>query len=266
MQILLINLDRQPMRLKRMEELLRGLSFERIGAVDGKTIDGLDRRINPEPVCRADLSRYEIACILSHRAAWLRFLAGKERYCCILEDDVFLSTDFSKFINDESWLPENSDLVKIETYDRRVFLSRKKIPCLNRSVRQLHSLHFGTGGYILSRKGASILLDETSDPNRTLDRILFDEPAVQKWSPVYQLFPALCIQGRNIENGILFPEMQSAINPRPLIKPPRLKKKKTLLQRIKNELAHPLHKLKKFAATKALERRLQACCCIVPFA
>jgi glycosyl transferase family 25 len=234
--------------------------------VNGKTIAGLERRVNPEPTSCEDLSRYERACILSHRAAWLRFLAGKELYCCILEDDVFISRDFSMFTNDASWIPENGDLIKIETYDRRVFLSRKRIPCLNRSVMQLHSLHFGTGGYIVSRKGASILLDETSDPNRTLDRILFDETAVKKGSPVYQLFPALCIQGRNIENGILFPEMQSAINPRPLIKPPRPKKTKTLLQRIKNELAHPLHKLKKLAATKAVERRLKARCCIVPFA
>lgn len=265
MRILLINLDRQPMRLKRMEELLRGLSFERIAAVDGKTINGLERRVNLDPVCRADLSRYEIACILSHRAAWLRFLAGKERYCCILEDDVFISPDFPKFINDKLWVPENGDLVKIETYDRRVFLSRKRIPCLNRSVMQLHSLHFGTGAYILSRKRASILLDETFNPNRTLDRILFDETAVQKWSPVYQLFPALCIQGRNIANGILFPEMQSAISPRPLANPPSPKKKKTFLKRIKTELARPFQQLQTFAQTKALERRLQARCCIVPF-
>jgi glycosyl transferase, family 25 len=260
MQIFLINLDRHPMRLKRMEGLLQGLSFERIAAVDGKTIDGLEKRVNPEPISRADLSRYEKACILSHRAAWLRFLAGLDRHCCILEDDVFISPDFPRFINDESWIPENGGLVKIETYDHRVFVSRKRIPCLNRSAAQLHSTHFGTGAYILSRRRASILLDETCDPDRALDCLLFDETAIQKRSPIYQLLPALCIQGRNIENGILFPEMQSAINQG------RPKKKKTVLNKIKTELIRPFRQLKNFAGTKALERQMQARCCIVPFA
>ena len=259
MKLLLINLDRHPMRLKRMENLLQGLAFERIAAVDGRTIEGLEKRVNPEPISRKDLSRYERACILSHRAAWSRFLAGADRYCCILEDDVFISPDFSLFMNDESWIPERCDLMKIETYDHPVFISRKKVPCLNRHAVQLHSTHLGTGAYVLSRNGASVLLNETADPDRALDRILFDETAIRRRSPICQLLPALCIQGRNLENGILFPEMRSSINQE------RPKKKKTVLKRIKKEIIRPLRQLKKFAERKAFERRMQACLSTVAF-
>ena len=259
MQIFLVNMDRHPMRLKRMEGLLEGTSFKRIAAVDGHTIDGLEKRDQALPMSRDSLSRYEKACILSHRKAWIEFLAGREQHCCILEDDVFIGPDFFRFINDESWIPEDGDLVKIETFGDRVFVSRKELPCLNRSAAQLLSIHFGTGAYILGRKSASALLDETADPERTLDRILFDETAIQKRAPIYQLLPALCIQGQNLENGILFPEMLSAI------KQKRPKKNKMLFKRIKTELIRPFRQLKRLVLTKARERRTHARCCVVPF-
>ncbi|HEX4796207.1 MAG TPA: glycosyltransferase family 25 protein [Humisphaera sp.] len=259
MQIFLVNLDRHPARLKRMLELLKGASFKRIAAVDGRTIEGLETRDPARPMSRDNLSRYEKACILSHRKAWLEFLAGSDDRCCILEDDVFIGPDFFRFMNDESWIPQDGDLVKIETFRNRIFVSRKEIHCLNRSAAQLLSLHFGTGAYILSRGMAEVLLEETCDPQRTLDRILFDETAIARRSPIYQLLPALCIQGQNLENGILFQEMQSAI------KPKRLKKNKTVFERITIEVARPLRHLKYFVWAKARERQMQARHCIVPF-
>ena len=259
MQIFVVNLERHPARLKRMEEILEGASFKRIAAVDGRTIEGLENRDPAQPMSRDNLSRYEKACILSHRKAWLEFLTDGERRCCILEDDVFVGPDFFRFIEDESWIPEDGDLVKIETFRNRVFVSRKEVRCLNRSAAQLLSLHFGTGGYILSRKTASALLEETTDPQRTLDRILFDETAIGKRAPIYQLLPAICIQGQNLENGILFQEMQSAI------KPKRPKKKKMLFKRINTELIRPFKHFERFVLTKVRERRTQARCCIVPF-
>jgi GR25 family glycosyltransferase involved in LPS biosynthesis len=38
-----INLDRQPERMARMARLLDGVSFERVSALEGRTLNGLGR-------------------------------------------------------------------------------------------------------------------------------------------------------------------------------------------------------------------------------
>jgi glycosyl transferase family 25 len=174
MQIYLINLDRHPLRLQRMANLLHGLPFKRIAAVDGRMVAGPEQRDGSRPSGGENLSRYEKACALSHRAAWQEFLAGQETYACILEDDIFIGPDFSRFIQDESWIPANCDLMKIETNNHKVFVARAKTKCLDRTASALLSLHFGTAAYIVSRRGAAALLERTTVMDRTCDRLVFD--------------------------------------------------------------------------------------------
>ncbi len=114
MQIYVINLDRYPLRWQRMEGLLQGLAFKRIAAVDGKDIDGPEYREPGSPMGYENLSRYTRACLLSHRAIWEQFLAGEDPHCCVLEDDVFISLDFPRFINSSDWIPKDGDLVKLK--------------------------------------------------------------------------------------------------------------------------------------------------------
>ncbi|MEI9864980.1 MAG: glycosyltransferase family 25 protein [Limisphaerales bacterium] len=211
MRIYVINLDRHSLRWDRLKELLQGLDFQRIAAVDGKTIDGPELRDRSIPLCHEALSRYERACVLSHRAAWLEFLAGKDPYCCILEDDVIISPDFTRFIKRENWIPKRCEVLKIETCTTEFYFSRKTIACLDRRLVVPHSLHLGCAAYIISRRSAQILLEETVRPDRPIDRIMFDETGLQKLRPVYQLFPALCIQANRYQGGILFPELDSSI-------------------------------------------------------
>jgi len=259
MQVYLINLDRQPLRRKRMEELLRGLPYRRITAVDGRTVAGPERRDISRPQSCENLSRYERACTLSHRAAWQEFLAGQERYACILEDDIFLSPDFSRFIKDDSWIPGDCDRMKIETYQQKVFVTRAHTKCLNRKASVLLSLHFGTAAYIVSRADAAALLERTTVLDRTCDRLIFDEDAIRNHHPIYQLIPALCVQNARSRNGIPFPEMESAIQPATVVK------RKTVLTKIKMELTRPLNQLMDRLQTLVRERRLRARCGVVPF-
>ena len=60
MTIYLINLDRHSERLAHMREQLDGVAFERISAVDGST----------RPATMKGLTRFELACLESHRIAW----------------------------------------------------------------------------------------------------------------------------------------------------------------------------------------------------
>ncbi|MBW8863895.1 MAG: glycosyltransferase family 25 protein [Verrucomicrobia bacterium] len=244
MQIFVINLDRKPMRWQRMAGLLQGLPFRRLAAVDGNTIHGPEYNIPSRPGSPAVLSRYNRACTLSHRAAMQDFLAGTDRYCCVLEDDVFISPDFPRFINDESWIPSKCDLVKIETTRQEVRLASKGVACLDREAVLLDSVHFGTAGYIVSRRGAQMLLGMTAEPERSIDRILFEPAGLRKLRPV-QLIPALCIQAGHLEGGMIFPEMESSIQPRVPVQKiiPERTERKTLPVKIKREAIRPFRQL-----------------------
>ena len=199
MRIYVINLDRQPQRLRRMTEILDGLSFERVEAVDGRKLDGLDAHDCLAPRSCENISRFERANVLSHRLAWTRFLDSDASHACVLDDDVFLSPDFPQFVNDASWIPAGGQLVKIETNKQRVFLSHQTSSCLNRSAAVLLSTHLGAAGYVVNRPGAETLLAATTRPDRPLDYLMFDHDAIRLRSPIYQIEPALCIQAKNLE-------------------------------------------------------------------
>ncbi|MEI9863758.1 MAG: glycosyltransferase family 25 protein [Limisphaerales bacterium] len=146
------------------------------------------------------LDRYNRGCVLSHRAAWQEFLAGPDSYCCILEDDIYISDDFPKFVKDSAWIPKNCKLLKIETIEQPVIISRKTTTCLNRTSAFLYSLDFGTAAYIVSREGAQILLNETARPRFAIDIIVYSKNGRRKLKPSL-LFPALCIQAKRHKAG-----------------------------------------------------------------
>src|SRR5947209_15071175 len=111
MTIYLINLDRHPERLAHMREQLDGVAFERISAVDGST----------RPATMKGLTRFELACLESHRTAWRRFLASAENFACFLEDDVHLQPGFAALLSKAKW-PEDAHAVKLDTYFQKVRL------------------------------------------------------------------------------------------------------------------------------------------------
>ena len=85
MKIYLINLDRHPDRLAHMRKQLNGVAFERISAVDGSN----------DPPTTKGLSRFELACLESHKLAWRQFLNGPEGHACFLEDDLHVWPGFA---------------------------------------------------------------------------------------------------------------------------------------------------------------------------
>ena len=277
MQIYVINLDRHPARWQRIAGLLHGLAIKRIAAVDGKNLEGPEYRDHTLAFSYENLSRYERACILSHRFAWQEFLNSNDPYSCILEDDVFISSDFHRFIKSETWIPMDCNLVKIETTEQEVFISRKTINCLERKAALLRSLHFGTAAYIISRRGAEACLKETLQSDRPMDHIMFDETGLRKLHPVYQLLPVLCIQANQRADGMIFSELESSIQPKvnpqasPQIQmsPQITPAPKTLLNKIKREGLRPFRQLSQLiqiAGVHGLRRLKGVHRCRVPFA
>ena len=260
MRVYFINLERHARRRQRMEQLLATLTYERVHAVDGSTLAGPESRDRSRPLGADNLSRYELACLLSHRQAWVDFLADGDAYACFLEDDVVLSPDFPQFINNDAWIPASCDVVKIETFCERIMLSRREVAAGDRKLAKLLTFHQGTGGYILSRQGAERLLAYTERPTLPVDLILFDPDLLQQRGFVGQLIPGLCIQSHRVSDGPVLDELANSIQ-----QPAPIKKRKAWGQRIVAELTRPFRQIRTLVTRLQFQQRHQARQRVVPF-
>jgi glycosyl transferase, family 25 len=263
MQIFVINLDRNPMRWNRMAKILAGLDFRRVTAVDGKNLGGPEYNKPGRQISHEMLSCYNRACILSHRIACQEFLGGSDAYCCVLEDDILISPDFGQYMNRTDWIPSDAHLVKIETTRNEICVSTKTVTCLNRAATLLRSSHLGSAAYVISRRGAEKILELSAAPDRSIDRVLFDEDGINALRP-YQILPALCIQYSWSGQDLLFPEMESTIQPKSAIPadPARKAVRYSVLYKIQREFSRPFRQASTWTALRCQGiRRLS-----VPFA
>src|ERR1700753_3084556 len=92
-----------------------GVSFERFDALDparaqqhicfDKILPMKDRRWIPD----------EIACLLSHYEVWKLIAEGADDVGMVLEDDLIVDARLKKVFDGVSGVPEDADLVKLET-------------------------------------------------------------------------------------------------------------------------------------------------------
>ncbi|RBP17527.1 GR25 family glycosyltransferase involved in LPS biosynthesis [Roseiarcus fermentans] len=184
MLLYVINLDRDRDRLAHTREQLAGLSFTRVPAVDGTTI----------PETAKGLTRFELACLASHRDAWRRFLAAGDAHACFLEDDLHIWPGFAALVGDDAWVPADAHSVKLDTYFQQVRLGLRRPVGGGREVARLYSRHESSAAYVLSRAGAQRYLDLTDPPALPADYSLFPKNARRLGLRIYQLAPAVAIQ------------------------------------------------------------------------
>lgn len=223
MRIYLINLDRAPERLQYMQKAFdeAGLEFTRIAAVDGKQLS--DEEIS----CVVSgegywgwLTRGEIGCFLSHRLCWQAIADAKEPYAAIFEDDMVLGANTGKILSTTSWIPEDADVVKLETEGSRIYVDKHDASQVaGRAVRRLRSSHYCAGGYILARNAASNLLEQSQTFADGVDHILFSSETVAAgdhkiYHKIYQLIPAICEQERFVASNADDPMFPSSIQGR----------------------------------------------------
>ncbi|MDJ0522996.1 MAG: glycosyltransferase family 25 protein [Planctomycetota bacterium] len=174
--LLLINLDRSSERLEHMKAELGalGLAFERICAVDGKA-EGL-----------ADdtwqISGPEVGCFLSHRLAWQRIVDAGWPHAIVLEDDVRLHPTFARVVEDGAWVPPRADIVKLDTRHTVVWLAspREGESVDGMTLRELHSVTWGGGAYLLKRACAERLLAVSEEARMPLDMFLFGPSSTRR--------------------------------------------------------------------------------------
>ncbi len=184
MQVYVINLDRDRDRLTHMQRQLRNVRFSRVAAVDGT--------MSPQEA--EGLTRFELACLSSHRVAWRQFLDSPEPCACFLEDDIHISPGFAAIVEDTSWVPTDAHSVKLDTYLQTVKLGERRKIFDGREVARLYTRHESSAAYLLSRAGAERYLELTADPTLPADYALFPKNARRLGLLIYQLVPAIAIQ------------------------------------------------------------------------
>jgi glycosyl transferase family 25 len=195
----LINLDRSPERLERMTAILGGLGieFERVAAVDGRTLTEEQAIRTPPADGMPGLTPNEIGCLLSHRRCLERIVAGDEPYAAIFEDDIHLTDDARHLLTRSDWIPTDAEIIRIETLpEYRIYVERQGVKVGTRHVAvRMHSLGVGAAGYIVSRSAAARLLHFSKTVSVPFDLIVFD-PRFGFFQKLvaYQLIPALCVQ------------------------------------------------------------------------
>jgi glycosyl transferase family 25 len=204
MRIYLINLDRRPDRLAAMraQALRLGLELNRVTAVDAAIaqsgeIDGWFQSGGP----LGEIPRGDKACLLSHRRAWEMFFNSGEPHAVVLEDDVGLSPAAARILVDDGWIPSAIAVLKLEHYgppSQRVLIcdiAAIKAHGKEFQVGRMLSRHTGAAAYILSRKAAQVLLEE-SRFELPVDHLLFNpnnSRLFESLSP-WQLLPAIARQ------------------------------------------------------------------------
>ncbi len=213
MKSYLINLDKDTDRLGFFKANFDRLDipFERIPAVDGRTYSEQDyqdfMRTRPRNYNRTQTKtwlRGQMGCFLSHFAAWEKIAAGDENFCAVFEDDIHISDDLKHILQSDSWIPQDVDVIRLETSTNRVRLrSQPLLTFRNRKLYSVNSTSWCAGAYIISKKTAQKLIDLEEQYHEPADVILyhFEESAVAKKLTILQFNPALCTQDKHLAQG-----------------------------------------------------------------
>ncbi|PZQ52397.1 MAG: glycosyl transferase [Rhodovulum sulfidophilum] len=196
MRRLYINLDRSPDRRDFMEAQARrlGVAMERLAAVDGRAISEEEyARLCPEGRGRR-LARGELACFLSHVAAWRLIAEGDAPYGAVFEDDVYVSDALAPLLTDTGWIPAGADVVKLTGNPHRFTLAAAPTAEVgSRSVHRMLTPTIDSGGYLVSATHARRLCDALSVHTLPIDRHLMNPTP---GTALYQLAPAAAVQSK----------------------------------------------------------------------
>jgi len=197
-----LNLDRHPERLAEIGRQLnaQNIDWQRFSAVDSlntpsKDLDQFTDDAGPIPRMGAGAR----ACTVGHFLIWKNFLATGAEVAFILEDDALLSSKFKAFMSEGVNLVDKLDILNFNRQaprhkDKKLFVAkRSSYQCEFFTADRLLGPHFGTAGYMITRKTALHLIEDITRTNVPIDHLLFN-PNVSEFcrkSRIFQTFPAM---------------------------------------------------------------------------
>lgn len=197
-QTYLINLDRAEERLKLMENEFKkcNISYERISAVDAKKMDVSTYKVDNK--YDRDLVPGEIGCYLSHVKTLEVFLASKNEFAVIIEDDAIMADDFKPAI--ENSLSIYHQLPIKHQWDVLKLFNGKRKHIKIADIDEKHilaacgtSIPITTIAAIWTRKAAEKFLAKIKNPLPTIKRPI-DCDLQHAWEfnlRIYNLLPSL---------------------------------------------------------------------------
>ncbi|MBJ1809959.1 glycosyltransferase family 25 protein, partial [Neisseria meningitidis] len=197
------------------------------------------------------------ACFMSHAVLWKQALDEGLPYIAVFEDDVLLGEGAEKFLAEDAWLKERFDpdsafIVRLETMFMHVLTSPSGVAdYCGRAFPLLESEHWGTAGYIISRKAMRFFLDRfavlPSERLKAVDWMLFSSFLDKGGMTVCQLTPALCIQSETLPSQLKNGRQESYRNRR---------SPKVLLKRALGKIGREIERARERKRQKKLEKHL----------
>ena len=210
MLCLFINLERSFDRRLFMENELSQLKipFERIKAIDGRFLsDEFISEIAAKQFSTKKawfpyhLIHNEYACFLSHKKCWERLINSDHEYASILEDDIILTAESTKYLSNSEWIPQKVQLLSLcaplEPKIFRVKNQRTNLPPqYNGSLYEIISPPItSAAAYIISRDAAKVALKLTDKISAPVDEFLFSPKSpLRSHFPIFKLNPGIGYQ------------------------------------------------------------------------
>ena len=211
MKAYVINLARRPDRMRAIAEQLDavGIAYERIDAADAQSIPDseIDKHFKFSYVF-GQVAKGDKCCSVSHLRLYETFLKSGDTHALVFEDDARLDLERAAILKDDSWIPPEFGIVKIERYwsaSKRMLMGRAREIAPGFSIAPLYAKHMGTACYIISRSAAEAVMALDGHLPAPIDHLLFNpniSPIFGRLRP-HQLLPALVDQpADNVESDI----------------------------------------------------------------
>lgn len=180
--------SRERMRFQAAQLGHLGLPYERLPAIEATAAPEL-RPPAYWDTWERPLKDAEKACLLSHRSAWEKVVAGGKPLL-VLEDDAVLS-DRVPALLDQLCAVNDIDFVTLETRGRKKFVAKEGYQgARNLPIRRLYQDRSGAAAYVLWPEGARKLLKRTEEKAGLADAVIC---AAYELS-AYQADPACALQ------------------------------------------------------------------------
>ena len=250
----------------------RGIPFQFFDALmPSEALEQAMGELVPGLVRHNLLSGVEKACFMSHVVLWKQALYEGLPYIAVFEDDVLLGEGAEKFLAEDAWLQERFDpdsafIVRLETMFMHVLTSPSGVAdYCGRAFPLLESEHWGTAGYIISRKAMRFFLQHFAmlqpEQIKPIDLMMFSDFFDKEGVLVYQVSPALCAQELHYTK---FHNKSSALGSLLEDKRSKIQKQKHKDRTLKERLIHALTKISR-EKKKWEERKKMSEAVIIPF-